>query len=142
MNSFVGEEFGRIVVLSFQMGDKLLEGIRSECERLGIENAVLVSAIGTFDKARFHRITTTEEEPTDEIITVEDPIELSAMDGMVIEGEPHFHMVFSDLDKTYSGHLEDGSTILYLGEVVLAEIKDMDIQRSEDGRKIIKKDEA
>lgn len=56
---------------------------------------------------------------------------------MVVNGEPHFHMVFTDLEKTYSGHLEEGSTVLYLAELVLAEIKGLDIKRTENGRSIV-----
>ena len=55
------------------------------------------------------------------------------MDGIVADGEPHFHMTFSDLDKTYSGHLENGCEILYLAEIVLAEIKDLELVRRFEG---------
>ncbi|MEJ6949738.1 PCC domain-containing protein [Natronospora cellulosivora (SeqCode)] len=137
MNSFIGEGLGRIIVLSFDRGDKLLEGVKKELADIGVENAVLLSAIGTLDKAVYHRITTTAEPPEDETLIIEGPIELSAVDGMVIKGEPHFHMVFTDLKETYSGHLEDDSTVLYLAELVLAEIKGLDIKRVNNGREIV-----
>ena len=48
---------------------------------------------------------------------------------MVVDGEPHFHIVFSDLEGTYSGHLEDGSIVFCLVEVVLAEIEGLALTR-------------
>ncbi|MFC1485569.1 PCC domain-containing protein [Candidatus Latescibacterota bacterium] len=127
VRTIVSEGFGRIVVLRFERGEKLREGIRDKLDELGIKNAVVVSAIGTFEKARFHRITSTGTGGESETITIEAPIEFSSVDGMVINGEPHFHMTFQDLDRAYSVHLEDESVVCFLAEVVLAEIKGEEI---------------
>ena len=129
IRTIVSEGLGRIVILSFDRGEKLREGIRDKLRELGIRDAVLLSAIGTFDKARFHRITHTAPHPKDETIEVEGPMELAAVDGIVADGEPHFHMVFQDLDRAYAAHLEDGSVVCYLAEVVLGEIKGVELQR-------------
>ena len=129
MRTIISEGFGRIVVLSFDRGEKLLEGIRDKLKELGIKNAVLVSAMGTFEKARFHRITTTDANPKDEVIELESPMELAAVDGIVADGQPHFHMVFQDLDRAYAAHLEEGSVVCYLAEVVLAELKGVELTR-------------
>ncbi len=48
MRTILSEGFGRVVILSFDRGEKLREGIRDKLKELGIKNAVLVSAIGTF----------------------------------------------------------------------------------------------
>ncbi|MCX8107457.1 MAG: DNA-binding protein [Verrucomicrobiae bacterium] len=129
MRTIVSEGFGRVVILGFNRGEKLLEGIRERLKGLGIKNAVLVSAIGTFEKARFHRITTTQPKPQDEIIEIEGPMELAAVDGIVADGEPHFHVVFQDMNRTYAAHLEDGCVVCYLAEVVLAEIRGVELVR-------------
>ena len=129
MRTIMSEGFGRIVILSFDRGEKLREGIRNKLKELGIRNAVLVSAIGTFQKARFHRIKTTNLDPEDEIFEIDAPMELSSVDGLVADGEPHFHMVFQDLERAYAAHLEDGSEVCYLAEVVLAELKGVELTR-------------
>ncbi len=140
MRTIVGEGFGRIVILSFDRGEKLREGIRDKLAELGIKNAVLVSAIGTFEKARFHRIKHTRERPEDEIFEVAGPMELSSVDGIVADGEPHLHMTFQDLDRAYAAHLEDGSIVCYLAEVVLAEIKGVQLARiaNENGIRLLR----
>ena len=80
------------------------------------------SAIGTLEKARFHRIKHTQKKPQDEIFEIDGPFELASIDGIVADGEPHFHMTFQDLDRAYAAHLEDGSIVCYLAEIVLAEL--------------------
>ena len=129
MRTIISEGFGRIVVLGFDRGEKLREGIRDKLKELGIKNAVLVSAIGTFEKARFHRIKNTNPLPQDEVFEVDGPMELSSVEGIIADGEPHFHMVFQDLSRAYAAHLEDGSIVCYLAEVVLAELKGVELTR-------------
>jgi len=126
---FVGEGFGRIVILNLQRGDKLLESIREQLSEAGIKNAVILSAIGSLQKAVFHRVTGMEDSPVDEYITVEKPLELASLQGVVVDGQPHFHMVISDLEQSYTGHLEEDTTVLYLVEISLAEIKGIELER-------------
>jgi len=129
MRTIVSEGLGRIVILGFDRGEKLREGIRDKLKELGIRNAVLLSAIGTLEKTRFHRILHTRAKPEDEVIEVDGPVELSSVEGIVVDGEPHFHMAFQDLDRAYAAHLEDGSVVCYLAEVVLAELKGVELSR-------------
>lgn len=79
MRTIVTEGLGRIVILSFDRGEKLREGIREKLKELGIRNAVLLSTIGTFEKARFHRIKHTKQRPEDEVFEVSGPIELASV---------------------------------------------------------------
>jgi hypothetical protein len=132
MRCFSSEGLGRIVVMNFERGEKLLEGVRDQLGKLGIKNAVVLNAIGTLEKAVYHRVTTTDAKPVEEFITVNKPIELSSVQGMVIDGQPHFHMTFTDLEKTYSGHLEDGTIVLYLAEIVVAEMKGLNLFRKKN----------
>ena len=129
MRTIVSKGFGRIVILSLDRGEKLREAVREKLKELGINNAVLLSAIGTFEKARFHRIKHTKARPEDETFEVEGPMELASVDGIVADGEPHFHMVFQDLHRVYAAHLEDGSVVCYLAELVLAELPDVALTR-------------
>mgnify|MGYP000959970525 FL=1 len=132
MRKFIGEGIGRIVVLNLQRGEKLLESIRKQLKEEGIKNAIVLSAIGSLQKAVFHRVTGMEETPVDEFITLEEPMELASLQGVVIDGEPHFHMVISDLEQTYTGHLEEETTVLYLVEITLAEIKGINLERKKN----------
>jgi uncharacterized protein len=132
VHAILSEGLGRIAILRFERGQKLREGIRDKLRELGIRNAVLISAIGTFEKARFHRIKNTNPRAEDEIIEIDGPMELASVAGIVADGEPHFHMTFQDLDRAYAVHLEDGSVVCYLAEIVLAEIKGVELTRVRD----------
>ena len=138
MISYVRDGVGRSVIMNLERGDLLLESIRDEIARLGIRDAVITSAIGSLSKVVLHRVTGMEREPVDEFITLENPIELASLQGFVLDGHPHFHMTVSDLEQTYTGHLEEGTTVLYLVEVSLLEFKNPGLVRVKDENNIAK----
>ena len=129
MRRFFGKGFGRTIVLNLERGEKLLESIRELLAKEGIKNAVILSAIGSLQKAHLHRVTGMQETPVDEFIVLEKPMELASLQGVVVDGEAHFHMVVSDLENTYTGHLEEDTTVLYLVEIALAELKGINLKR-------------
>lgn len=132
MKTFDGSGLGRIVLINLYRGDKLLESVRSQLKEKNIKNAVLLCAIGSLKKARFHRVTGMDAVAVDEFLDFEKPMELASLQGVIINGEPHFHMVTSDLGSTYTGHLEEGTEVLYRAEIVIAEMLDMNIKRTKD----------
>jgi len=134
--SFLGEGTGRVLIINLRRGDLLLESIEEGLAKAGISNAIVTSAIGSLQKAVFHRVTGMEAEPVDEFVTVEKPIELASLQGIVVDGHPHFHMVVSDVETPYTGHLENGTTVLYLVEITLLELKGADLERVKDENNI------
>jgi len=138
MISYVREGVGRMVIMNLERDDLLLESIREELKRLDIRNAVITSAIGSLQKVVLHRVTGIEREPVDEFVTIENPIELASLQGYVLDGHPHFHMVVSDLEQTYTGHLEEGTKVLYLAEISLLEIVNPGLVRVKDENNIAK----
>ena len=129
---FFGEKLGRVVVLNLKRGDLLLESIRDHVKEAGIKNAVLVTIVGSLSKLVYHRPLNFAASAEDEFITVNAPMEIGSVKGTVINGEPHFHIVAADLEKTHVGHLEEGTEVLYLAEIVLCEIEGLNIQRLKD----------
>ena len=136
MVKFLGDGVGRVVVINLRRDELLLENITQELKDVGIKNAIITSAIGSLQRAVFHRVIGMGKEPEDEFITVEKPLELASLQGAVIDGEPHFHMVTSDVEETYTGHLEPGTKVLYLVEITLVEIVGVNIQRIKDENNI------
>jgi predicted DNA-binding protein with PD1-like motif len=138
MVSFCKEGTGRLVVINLERGDLLLESIRDTLAGYGIKDAVLTSAIGSLSKVVLHRVTGLQPEPVDEFVTIEKPMELASLQGIVVDGHPHFHMVVSDLQQAYTGHLEEGTTALYLVEISLLELKNVNLVRTPDEHNIAK----
>lgn len=130
MQCFSSSKYGRCFFISLDKGEYVLEGFRKIIQENNIKNAVLVSAIGTLDHCVTHAVTTTNYPAVDVFARLEDkPLELSSIQGIVADGVPHFHAVFSDLDKTYSGHLEDGCRVLYVFEAVILEVEGIELTR-------------
>jgi predicted DNA-binding protein with PD1-like motif len=113
-------------------GEKVLESIKSECERLGVKNAILLSCIGSLRHAQFHIITTTDDTSTDDVLVLDTPMEISAVQGIIADGVPHFHMVISDPERVYTGHMEENCETQYLMEISILEVLDMDLTRRID----------
>ena len=141
MVSHVKEGTGRLLVINLERGDLLLETIIEELKKANIKDAVITSAIGSLSKVVLHRVTGFEENPVDEFLTLEAPMELASLQGIVVDGHPHFHLVVSDLKQTYTGHLEPGTTALYLVEISLLELKNMNLIRVPDANNIAKLEE-
>ena len=138
MISFCKQGTGRLVVINLERGDLLLESIRDALAEYDIRDAVITSAIGSLSKVHLHRVTGYEPEPVDEFIMLEKPMELASLQGIVVDGHPHFHMVVSDLEQAYTGHLEEGTTALYLVEISLLELTNVELKRIPDENNIAK----
>jgi predicted DNA-binding protein with PD1-like motif len=138
-DTFLGEGFGRSIIINLGRGDLLLESIRDRLEKEGIKNAVLYGAVGSMQKLVYHLPTSMGPTSNDKFITVEGdgPIELGSLSGNVIDGEPHLHIVAQDQKGNYIGHLEEGTEILFLAEIILAEIKGINIHRVKNDHGVV-----
>lgn len=132
MSSFTFEGAGRIIAMHIDRGELLLETIQKELDKLGVKNAVVLSCIGTLRKASYHYISNTNEYPVDKFETVEGAIELGCAQGMVLDGQPHIHIVFADLERAYSGHLEPGCEVQNLIELLFMEVPSMALERKKN----------
>ena len=131
MTTFTAPGSGRILLIHLTKGDDLVRSITNACCEAGIETGVVLSGIGSLRRYHYHYIKDTEDTPTDVFEVIEGPLELVALQGLIIEGIPHLHGVVSQAGtKTYSGHFEDeGSEVQYLAEISIQEIKDIKIAR-------------
>jgi len=66
------------------------------------------------------------------------PLELFSLIGIIADGKPHLHAVVSDCERAYAEHLEEGCRTLYLAEIVVLEVKSVDLTRIRDERNILK----
>jgi predicted DNA-binding protein with PD1-like motif len=136
MKTFTGSGFGSVLVISLSPGDKVLESIRQAVRDAGLRDAVVISGIATLSHVHYHRVSTLTPDPVDEFLTLKDPMEVASIDGLIVDYEPHLHFTFSGLNRTIAGHLEDNSTVLYLGEIVVAEVKDLNLVRYRNEHRI------
>lgn len=127
-----------VVVVGVAPGEMLLETIEAAIREYDIQNGAVVSGIGTLKVARMHHIEHDRFPPEDRIYVIEKPLEVSNISGIVADGKPHLHITVGYRDEwAVAGHLEPGSEVLYLAEVVLLKFNDLRLDRHYDAdRKI------
>ena len=139
MESFSMKSSGRVFIIRLDPGDYLLESIVGFIQKEGIKDAYIASAIGTLDHCVLHMVMTTSYPPVEHFERWEDkPLEVVSIDGIIANGSPHLHMVVSDHEKAYAGHLEKGCRVLYLAEVLLVELAPAHLTRVRNEQGILK----
>lgn len=134
MRYFAGGRIERVIIVSLTPGDLFLESIEEITKKESIETAVVTSGIGSFRKFKYHTITWTGMPPKDAFYTIEGPIEIGGIQGLIVDGEPHLHITFHNCEngETSTGHIEHGCEVCYLVEVCMAVIGGVDIRKVKD----------
>lgn len=127
-------KLGRIVALRLTPGTDVLLGLTEACKRAGINNGVILSAIGSLDSPHFCDVV---ELPTKagygygETLHLTGPIELTNASGIICHDDEgvtnlHVHMTLTDRHgNAHGGHLVEGTKVLITVDVVVAEIEGM-----------------
>ncbi len=143
MKFFEQKNTGRTIVVRLDQGDDLLATIQQAIDTYEIKDGYIASAIGTLDYCVMHMVTTTGYPAVEYFAKWDDePLELSSIDGIIADGQPHLHMVVSDSKTAVAGHLEPGCRILYLGEVVIQETSGTALKRVKNAKNINELTEA
>ena len=121
MRTFTTEKTGRTIIMHLTKGEDVLASVQTEINRLGYLRC-----------AKLHAITTLEDLPANDYYGCSGPIELGSAQGLIINGEPHFHLTVSDSEKTYTGHMEPGCEVQYLAELAILELSELNIKRASD----------
>ena len=130
MKVFTGKKTGRIFFIRIDEGDDVAESINTFIADNKVVNGIVTSAIGTLSSAVVHYITTTNYPSSNNFIRLTDrPIEVNSVGGLIVDGVAHLHTVISDGERVISGHLEPGCKSLYLFEMAVIEVEDIDVTR-------------
>lgn len=125
-------KLGRVVALRLTPGTDVLLGLQEACERAGINNGVILSAIGSLDSPHFCNPV---ELPTKagygygETLHLTGPIELTNASGIICHDDEgntnlHVHMAVTDRHgNAHGGHLVEGTKVLLTTDVIVAEIE-------------------
>jgi predicted DNA-binding protein with PD1-like motif len=134
MQYFVSKTSPRAILVLFDRGDKMLEGLQEVVTKEGINTAAITGGIGSFSRIHLHTITTTGFPTNDKVWGFTGPIELASVQGSVIGGDVHAHVAVFDWDskQTYLGHLEPGSVVAYRAEVSLTVLEGVQTERYND----------
>jgi predicted DNA-binding protein with PD1-like motif len=132
MDLIDGMKVEDIVCVYMEYGDDFLECIERAAREADIRSGVVLSAIGTFDRATVHYIKHTDFPADDEFVTLEGPVELCSVDGVIADYRPHLHTTMAvGGEELFAGHLEPGCRVLYLAEVVIAKLSGQELTRDD-----------
>jgi len=140
MDSWVAG-INRVVFSRGDRGEDLLETIEKTARENGVLNGFVVSVIGTLENCRIHRVISKSLKPEEEYVNIDGPLEINSVSRVIANGRLHAHISVSDRSRTYGGHLEPGSRILYLAEIVIAEASGVKLDRildEETGLRLLK----
>lgn len=131
----------RVIAIRVSPGEEVLSAIESACKEHNITNGIILSAIGSFDGARFFTpvpLDTKAGAGYSDPIEMTGPIELLNATGMITHSEEgnqdfHIHVTFSDgKGNAFGGHLIPGNIVLLTLDMVIGEINGIDMVREYD----------
>jgi predicted DNA-binding protein with PD1-like motif len=111
-----------LVFVRLNPGDDLLEGIRKAAAGEGIQNAVILQGVGSVVSHSYHVVSSPVNPPKNEFVKGERPADIVNINGFVINGRVHAHIIFSDTNIAYGGHLEPGVQVLTFAILTLGEV--------------------
>jgi len=130
----IAGQLERTVVLRLKNRTDLLAGIEREVKEQGIHNGVILAGIGSVNGYHFHMVSNTTF-PSKNIYVrdSEAPADIVSINGYVIDGKVHAHIMFADAEKAFGGHLEPGTSVFTFAIVTIGVFKDgIDLRRVDD----------
>ena len=129
----ISSHFDRIVIIRVKAKAMLLENMEKQVKEQHIQNAVILSAIGSMRGYQVHQVSnrdlptqnTFEKNPTL-------PVDLVSMNGYVINGRIHAHITLATPDRVIAGHLEDDNEVYTYAIVTLGVMNSTDLGKIDD----------
>ena len=103
-------------------GDDVLLSLRETVEKHEIKNAVILSGVGSTTSHHYHVVASANMPPGNIFTKGDKPSDIVSINGIIINGRIHAHIIHTDKDIAYGGHLEEGVKVLTFSVITLAEV--------------------
>jgi predicted DNA-binding protein with PD1-like motif len=103
--------FERIVIVRLKYRTDILQGLKDAVEKEAINNAVILSGIGSTYSYHVHSVDNATFPSENVFYKEEKPNDIVSISGYVIDGRVHAHIGLSDGVETVGGHLEPGTNV-------------------------------
>jgi predicted DNA-binding protein with PD1-like motif len=120
---------GRMHILRVDPGEDVLKSVQRFLKEAGIRQAVVMGGYGTLAAYHVHWVTHNRIPTENTFGRGHGGIEILAMNGLVVDGEPHIHVALSTSDGAFGGHLEPGCIAYVLCELFFAEVEGVALSR-------------
>jgi len=111
-----------LVFIRLNPGDDLLGALEQGARDHNIKNAVILCGIGSARSHHFHVVGTRENPPRNDFVKDDKASDIACISGYIIEGRVHAHLLHSDTEKAFGGHLHEGLEVLTFAIITLAEV--------------------
>ena len=134
-------KLGRVIAVRLKPGTDVLLGLQEACERNGINNGVILSAIGSLKDPHFCNPVEMDNKAGygyGETLHLTGPLELTSASDIICHDDEgntnlHVHMTVTDRHgNAHGGHLVEGTKVLLTVDVILAEIEGLVMGRKFD----------
>jgi predicted DNA-binding protein with PD1-like motif len=114
---------GKVYILRVDPGEDILAAVERFISEADLKQAVVLGGYGTMAAYHLHWVTHNRI-PTENIFRKgQGGIEILAMNGLVVDGQPHIHVALATTDGGFGGHLEPGCIAYVVCEIFFAEVE-------------------
>ena len=130
----ISGDFKRIVVLRLKYETDLLAGIEEAVKDENIQNAVILAGAGSLRNYHIHSVgNRTFPSKNIHVKDPTGPADLASMNGYIVNGRVHAHVMLTCAEKAFGGHLEPGTNVFTFAIVTLGVFGDnVDLKRIDD----------
>jgi hypothetical protein len=104
--------FERIEIIRMKPGTDMLEGLNKVIKEKKIKNAVILAGIGSVTDYHYHVVSDKNLPPAEEFPKASVAMDLTSVQGYILNGRVHAHITLSDENSVVGGHLEAGTKAL------------------------------
>lgn len=108
----VTSKFERLEIVRMRSGTDLLEGLNLAVKEKNIKNAIILTGIGSVTDYHYHVVSDKNLPPAEENPKASTPMDMTTVQGYILNGKVHAHITLSDENSMVGGHLEPGTKAL------------------------------
>lgn len=120
---------GNIHILRIDPGEDVLLTVQEFLKQEKIKQAIILGGYGTLASYHIHWVTRNTIPSENKFKKAEGGTEILAMNGLVVNGDPHIHVALSNPEGAFGGHLEPGCKAYVLCEIFLLEVSGVELSR-------------
>jgi len=120
----VSTDFERIEIIRMRSGTDLLEGLNFVVNQKSIKNAIIITGIGSVTDYHYHVVSDKNLPPAQEYPKASVPMDMTTVQGYILNGKVHAHITLSDENSMVGGHLESGTKALTFFIVTIGVLPD------------------
>jgi len=130
----VSSQFERVLVLRFKYQTDLLAGLQKMIQEHNIRNGVILSAIGSVRNYQVHQVSNRVFPSRNTFVkNPSGPADIAGMNGYIMGGKLHPHIILASPDKAFGGHLEPGTEVFTFAIVTVGVLPDnLDLSKMDD----------